>query len=38
MEYSTTEFETLYRQCFPPAMRLAVSMLHEEDEARDIVQ
>lgn len=38
MEYSDTEFETLYRQCFPPAMRLAVSLLHEDDEARDVVQ
>lgn len=38
MEYSTTEFETLYTQCFPPSMRLAMSLLHEEDEARDVVQ
>jgi len=38
MEYSTIEFETLYRQCFPPSMRLAMSLLHEEDEARDTVQ
>lgn len=38
MRNSTTEFETLYRQCFPPSMRLAMSLLHEEDEARDIVQ
>lgn len=38
MEYSTTEFETLYIQCFPPSMRLAMSLLHEEDEARDVVQ
>ena len=37
MQYSTTEFETLYIQCFPPAMRLALSLLHEEDEARDVV-
>ena len=37
MQYSTTEFETLYIQCFPPAMRLAISLLHEEDEARDVV-
>ena len=37
MQYSTTEFETLYIQCFPPAMRLAMSLLHEEDEARDVV-
>lgn len=37
MQYSTTEFETLYIQCFPSAMRLALSLLHEEDEARDVV-
>lgn len=37
MQYSTTEFETLYIQCFPRAMRLAISLLHEEDEARDVV-
>lgn len=38
MEYSTTEFETLYIQCFPPSMRMAMSLLHMEDEARDVVQ
>lgn len=38
MGYSTTEFETLYIQCFPPSMRLAMSLLHDEDEARDVVQ
>ncbi|MCM1356381.1 MAG: sigma-70 family RNA polymerase sigma factor [Staphylococcus sp.] len=38
MQYSTTEFETLYTRCFPPSMRLAMSLLHEEDEARDVVQ
>ena len=37
MQSSTAEFETLYIQCFPPAMRLAISLLHEEDEARDVV-
>ena len=37
MRYSTTEFETLYIQCFPPAMGMAMSLLHEEDEARDVV-
>lgn len=38
MGYTTTEFETLYTRCFPPSMRLAMSLLHEEDEARDVVQ
>ncbi len=38
MQYSTEEFETLYSQCFPPSMRLAQSLLQEEEEARDIVQ
>ncbi len=37
MRYSTSEFETLYIQCFPASMRLAISLLHEEDEARDAV-
>lgn len=37
MQYSAAEFETLYIQSFPPAMRLALSLLHEEDEARDAV-
>lgn len=38
MHYSTAEFEALYTRCFPPSMRLALSLLHDEDEARDIVQ
>lgn len=38
MGYSTSEFETLYTQCFPPSMRLAMSLLHEEEDARDVVQ
>lgn len=38
MQYSTTEFKTLYTKCFPPAMRLAMSLLHDEDDARDVVQ
>lgn len=38
MKYSTTEFEALYIRCFPQSMRLAISLLHEEDEARDVVQ
>ncbi len=38
MQYSETEFETLYKRCFPPAMNLAMSLLHQEDEARDVVQ
>lgn len=37
MQYSTSEFETLYIQCFPASMRLAMSLLHDEDEARDVV-
>lgn len=36
MRYSTTEFETLYKRCFPPSMNLAMGMLHDEDEARDV--
>lgn len=37
MQYSTTEFETLYVQCFEPSFRLALSLLHDEDDARDMV-
>ena len=37
MQYSTSEFETLFNRCFPPAMRMAMSLLHDEDEARDVV-
>ena len=37
MNYSPSEFETLYTRCFPASMRLAMSLLHEEDEARDVV-
>ncbi|MDE5785032.1 MAG: sigma-70 family RNA polymerase sigma factor [Duncaniella sp.] len=38
MQYSATEFETIYIRYFPPSMKLAMSMLHDEDEARDVVQ
>lgn len=38
MQYSITEFETIYLRCFPPAIRLAVSLLHDENDARDAVQ
>lgn len=38
MQYSETEFEALYKRCFPPAMMMAMSLLHQEDEARDVVQ
>lgn len=37
MQYTETEFETLYIECFPSALKLALSLLHEEDEARDVV-
>ena len=37
MQYSATEFETLYAQCFEPSFRLALSLLHDEDDARDMV-
>lgn len=38
MQFSIAEFEILYTRCFPPAMKLAMSLLHDEDEARDVVQ
>lgn len=37
MQYSATEFESLYAQSFEPAFRLALSLLHDEDDARDAV-
>lgn len=37
MQYSATEFETLYTRTFEPCFRLALSLLHEEDDARDVV-
>lgn len=37
MQYSAKDFESLYQQCFPPSFRLAMSVLHDEDEARDVV-
>lgn len=37
MQYSTTEFETIYTQAFEPSFRVALSLLHDEDEARDVV-
>lgn len=38
MRYTTVEFETLYINCFPASMKLAMTLLHDEDEARDVVQ
>lgn len=38
MRYSPSEFESIYHKFFPPAMRTALCLLHDEDEARDIVQ
>lgn len=38
MQYSVSEFETIYLRCFPAAFRLALSLLHDEDEARDATQ
>ena len=38
MPYSSSEFKTIYLRCFPPCMRIAVCLLHSEDEARDTVQ
>ncbi|MCC8070394.1 MAG: sigma-70 family RNA polymerase sigma factor [Bacteroidales bacterium] len=38
MHYSKREFQELYRRCAPQAMRMALSLLHDEDEARDVVQ
>lgn len=38
MPYSEKEFEALYTQNFPLGMKLAMSLLHDEEDARDIVQ
>lgn len=38
MRYSIKEFEQIYMRAFGPSMRLAASMLHDADEARDVVQ
>lgn len=37
MSYSSSEFHELYILCFPPALRMAMSLLHDQDEARDVV-
>ncbi len=37
MSYSCSEFHELYTLCFPPALRMAMSLLHNVDEARDVV-
>lgn len=37
MNYTASEFESIYAKCFPSAMRLAMSLLHDEDDARDAV-
>lgn len=38
MLYSIAEFEDIYRRCYQDALRVAMSMLHDSDEARDTVQ
>lgn len=38
MQYSIKEFEHIYIRHFPEAIRLAFSFLHDEDDARDVVQ
>ncbi|MDE6340214.1 MAG: sigma-70 family RNA polymerase sigma factor, partial [Muribaculaceae bacterium] len=38
MQYSITEFEEIYRRCCRSALKLAFSLLHDDDEARDAVQ
>lgn len=38
MQYTKKEFEPVYRASYPRALGLAMSFIHSEDEARDIVQ
>ncbi|MCF0160016.1 MAG: hypothetical protein HUJ99_04445, partial [Bacteroidaceae bacterium] len=38
MAITIDEYEQIYKRCFNRAMGLAVSLLHDEDDARDAVQ
>lgn len=38
MLYSIVEFEDIYRRCFQNAFKMAMMMLHDADEAHDVVQ
>ncbi len=38
MSFSLAEFEIIYKRCHPRALGLSISMLGNEDEARDTVQ
>lgn len=38
MAFDEEQFETIYKRCFPQAMGLAVSLLYDREEARDVVQ
>lgn len=38
MAYSETEFESIYIRNFPLGMKIALSLLNEEEDARDVVQ
>lgn len=38
MSCPISEFEHIYKRLYPSALKLAISMLHDEQEARDVVQ
>lgn len=38
MAFTIAEFESIYKRCFSRAMGLAVTLLYDEEEARDVVQ
>lgn len=38
MAFDEDQFKSIYKRCFPQAMGLAVSMLYDQEEARDAVQ
>lgn len=38
MSFTADEYEIIYRRCHPRALGLTISMLGNEEEARDMVQ
>lgn len=38
MAFDEEQFETIYKRCFPQALGLAVSLLYDREDARDVVQ
>ncbi|MDE7375556.1 MAG: sigma-70 family RNA polymerase sigma factor [Muribaculaceae bacterium] len=38
MAFDEEQFETIYKRCFPQALGLAMSLLYDREEARDVAQ